>query len=133
MAYASAAELRTRYRQGLEGTDEFAEREDADLDQALAAASTEIDSWRPQGVVGAAGVAILRDKAMTLARMLVYQAQIVDPDHPIVREAMEVRDWLRRLASGSVHLPTDGTATAAPAAPTRTMVYGADWLTDYSL
>ena len=132
MPYASSAELRARYSQGLDGADEFAEREDADLDQALTAASTEIDSWRPQGVIGSAAVAILRDKAMTLARMLVYQAQTVDPDHPIVRDAMDVRDWLRRLATGTVHLPTDGTATAAPAAPTRTMVYDADWLTDYS-
>jgi len=127
MAYATAAELRTRYRQGLDGIDEFAEREDADLTQALEAASTEIDSWRPQGSVGTAALAVLRDRALTLARMLVYRAQVVDPDHPIVRDAMDVRDWLRRLAAGTVHLPTDATSAASPAAHARTMVYGDDW------
>ena len=133
MAYASAPELRARYRQGLDGIDEFAEREDADLPQSLAAASAEIDSWRPQGTLGAAAMEVLRDKAMVLARLLIYQAQTIDPEHPIVREATEVRAWLRRLSTGAVHLPTDGIASTTLAAPTRTMVYDAAWDAKYTL
>lgn len=125
MAYATASELRDRYRTGETGTDEFELRSDGDLEQALAAASAEIDSYRPQGDLSPEGLDILRDKAMTLARMLAYQDQPLDDAHPVVRDGKSVRGWLVLLARGAVQLPVaDGlSAPRAPAAPTRTLTY----------
>lgn len=129
MAYATPAELRARYRKGLDSDqDEFALREDADLAQALEAASSEIDSYRPQGgPVSVVAASILRDKAMALARMLLYQDQNIEEGHPIVREALAVRAWLMLLGRGTIRLPADAETPSAPAAPTRTMVYSDDW------
>ena len=117
MSYATAAELRTRFKVGLD-RDEFALRDDADLEQALAAATAEIDSWRPAGALSDAATAILRDRCLILARLVAHQDQALDDAHPIVRDAREVRAWLRALAAGTVGLPA-GTDTAGGT--------GADW------
>lgn len=111
MPYASATELRQRYRRGLD-RDEFAHLDDADIDQALSAASAEIDSWRPAGTFSVAAAAIIADKTLTLARMLAHQDSPLDDSHPVVRDAMEVRAWLKALAAGRVSLPADTTAAA---------------------
>jgi phage gp36-like protein len=115
MAYATAAELRERYRQGID-TDEFTEREDGELDLALQAAADEIDSYRPAGELTAAATAILRDKSLTLARMLAHQDAALDLVHPIVRDAQAVRDWLLLLARGVVHLPQADAASGGSGA-----------------
>ncbi|MEY2686292.1 MAG: hypothetical protein RL375_490 [Pseudomonadota bacterium] len=125
--YATAAELRTRFRVGLDA-DEFAHRDDADLEQSLIAASAEIDSWRPaSNLVTAANLAVLRDKALILARMMIHQDQALSDEHPVVRDAQEVRRWLRALAAGTVRLPDEAGVSGAPAAPIRKMVYGAEF------
>ena len=134
MAYASAIDLRNRYRQGVDGADEFALREDADLNQALIAASAEIDRWRPQGDLGAAALDVLRDVAMTLGRMIIHQDQALGDDHPIVREAREARAGLRSLASGTVRLPGNAATIVSPiAAAPRTLVYGDAWMARYEI
>lgn len=113
MSYATPAELRDRYRVGID-QDAFALRDDADLQAALDSASAEIDSWLPQGARSAAALAILRDKCLTLARMLLAQDQALDAAHPIVRDALAVRTWLR----AGLPLPTDAAdAAAGPQAP----------------
>ena len=136
MAYATATDLRDRYRRGLD-QDAFANLDDADLDQALVAASSEIDSWRPQAAdLGAAALAVLRDKTLTLARMHAYQDQALDDAHPIIRDAKEVRDWLKALSRGAVHLPVDGVGAdtdlapspAAPQVSAPAERFGADFL-----
>jgi phage gp36-like protein len=135
MAYATPDALRARYRTGIT-EDEFALRDDADLEQALSAASAEIDSWRPAGVVSGAGAVVLSAKCMTLARMLVHQDQALDEAHPIVRDGREVRSWLRALAAGTVRLPADtadaGAAQRVAVIP-RELTYGADFLTKYTM
>lgn len=122
MAYATAAELRLRYTVDM---DEFESREDAMLDRALAAASAEIDSWRPPGTPGTAALAVLTDKALTLGRMLVYQNEALDDGHPIVREGLAVRAWLRALAAGTVQLPIDpvNADSGSVVVPRRTLVF----------
>ncbi len=132
--YATAIDLRSRYRRGVDGTDEFSLREDADLDQALVAASAEIDRWCPSGVLGAAALVVLRDVALTLGRMIIYQDQALGDDHPIVRDAKEARAWLRALASGLVRLPGDDAAGFSPnAAPTRAMLYDSTFTSQYRI
>lgn len=134
MAYATAAELRERYRQGLAGVDEFAHRDDADLDQALTAASAEIDSWRPLGAVSLAAAAVLKDKCLILARMLIHQDEALGDDHPVVRDGLEVRRWLRALAAGTVQLPIDeGETPVSPRVIERTLVYDDTWLARYTV
>lgn len=134
MAYATAADLRDRYRQGIDGSDEFAFREDADLDQALAAASAEIDRWRPPGDIGAAAMAVLRDVAMTLGRMVAHQDQALSEDHPAIRDAKEARTWLRALAAGTVRLPGNAAIVISPvAASQRTMVYDDAWMARFEI
>lgn len=133
MAYANAAELRARYRVGID-RDEFAARDDADLTQALAAASAEVDSWRPPGTPGIAARAILAEKTLTLGRMLVYQDQALDESHPVVRDGLAVRAWLRALAAGAVQLPADAEEVSSTVvAPTRPLVFGAAFDTRYTL
>jgi phage gp36-like protein len=109
--YATASALRARYRQGLDGVDEFAHREDADLEAALTAASAEIDRWRPEGAIGAAAAAVLSDVCVTLARLLAHQDQALAAEHPIVREAREARAWLKALAEGRVRLPAESASS----------------------
>jgi phage gp36-like protein len=137
MAYAVAAELRARYRQGIAGIDELANRTDADLNQALVAASAEIDRWRPAGELGADASAVLRDVCLILGRMLAHQDEALGEDHPIVRDAIAARAWLRALAAGSVRLPVDEVAAdgsgGASAAPVRVMVYDDAWSARYML
>ena len=140
MPYASVAELRARYAREAD-YDEFSHHSDAHLGQALAAASQEIDSWRPPGALGALDTPILAEKALTLARMLAHQdGPILDPGHPIVRDGLAVRDWLKALAAGRVRLPggTDqsgqtiaSAGAVATGAPAR--VYDAAWLEQYQL
>lgn len=105
MSYATPIELRDRYRQGALLTDEFALRLDTDLVRALQAAADEIDSYRPQGELATEATAILRDKSLTLARMLLHQDEALGPEHPIIRDAEAVRAWLLLLARGTVRLP----------------------------
>jgi phage gp36-like protein len=136
MAYATPSDLRDRYRQG--ENDEFSTLTDSDLDAYLGAASAEIDSWRPAGVVvNDAAAAVLKDKALTLARLLTYSQVALEDTYPAVREANEVRAWLRALSAGDVAFPgSDAGSDAgsiAPAATTRTITYDADWLASYTL
>lgn len=133
MAYATAAELRSRYLQGPAGVDEFATRDDVDLDQALTAASAEIDSWRPLGLVSLAAADVLKDKCLILARMVIHQEEALDESHPIVRDAIEVRRWLRALAAGTVQLPGDDESAGAVRSAARTLVYDDAWLARYTL
>lgn len=131
--YATPDQLRTRYLTGEDEVDEFALRTDDDLTQALTAATAEIDSYRPAGALSDAALAILADKCLILARLLINQDQALDDAHPIVRDAKQVRHWLDLVARQIVRLPRDDTATisAAIAAPTRTMTYGADFVAGY--
>lgn len=108
MPYATVAELRARYTR--DGQDPFAEYADADLAQALASASAEIDSWCPQITLGTAALAVLNDKCLTMSRLAVYGDSALDATHPIVRDALAVRDWLKALSRGQVLLPADATA-----------------------
>ena len=135
MPYATAAALRTRYRRG--DLDEFAAVADADLDQALTAASDEIDTWRPAGELGTAALAVLAGQCLPLARLHVYGDSALDPSHPIVREALAVRAWLKALAAGQVCLPSEPDGTAATATQTPQVsapaeVFGADFLRRYA-
>ncbi|MFZ1574443.1 MAG: hypothetical protein WAT36_04250, partial [Chromatiaceae bacterium] len=101
MSYASPAELRARFAQDRDPErDEFLTHSDAHLAAALTAASAEIDSWRPAGDLGTAARAVLHDKCLTLARLLVHQDQPLEELHPIVREGLAVRAWLKALANG---------------------------------
>jgi phage gp36-like protein len=113
MPYATPAELRARYAQDLD-RDEFALHSDAQLGEALAAAGAEIDAWRPPGRLGTAALAVLRHQCLTLARMLAHQDQPLDAVHPIVREGLAVREWLRALAVGKVALPAAADESAPP-------------------
>lgn len=133
MAYATAAQLRARYLQASAGVDEFAAHDDAHLDRALAAATAEIDSWRPPGTLSDAATTILTDKCLTMARMIAQQDAALDETHPIVREALAVRDWLKALAAGRVSLPADdaGNPPAAPQVSAPPAVFGADFLARY--
>lgn len=133
MSYATAEQLRDRYRQGIDG-DEFAARDDADLEQALAAAAEEIDSWRPAGSLSAADLDVLRGKALPLARAYVYKDHALDPTHPVISDAAAARAWLRALAAGFVRLPSAQVATATEASPASPQVsapeevFGADFI-----
>lgn len=130
--YATAAEIRTRYQRS--GVDEFASFSDADLTQSLTAASAEIDSYRPAGGLSVTAEGVLRDKALTLARMLAHQDQALDDTHPIVRDGLAVRDWLNLLARGIISLPadvTDDVSTSSIAASTRTMTLDSALWGDY--
>lgn len=127
--YATASELRARYRRGDDRIDEFELRTDGDLTAALAAAGAEIDSYRPAGALSVAATAVLRDKCLTLARMLVHQDEALSEEHPIVRDGKAVRAWLVLLAKRIVLLPADVAAdeTDPPpvyAAPVRTLALG---------
>ena len=113
MTWATVAELRARF-----GT-EFDSRADEDLSPALDAASLEIDSERPPRPVSAAGARVLKEKCLILARLHLYPDQALDDTHPVVREALGVRGWLKRLASGAVVLPSDQAEVAAES--------GAEW------
>ncbi|WP_295579438.1 hypothetical protein [uncultured Lamprocystis sp.] len=122
----------------MDSADEFTLRTDADLSAALESAASEIDRWRPAGLLSAAATAVLRDVSMTLARMLIHQDQALDVAHPIVREALEARAWLRALAAGTVRLPDDATTDAATATTTTrtgspTRVYGDCFVAQYDL
>ena len=134
MSYAVAAELRARYAQD-PLRDEFAAHADAHLDQALAAASAEIDSWRPPVALGVAATAVLKDKCLTLARMLAHQDQPLEASHPIVREGLAVRAWLKALSAGAVRLPADPDAAAGgsggPQASAPAPTFDAATLADY--
>ncbi len=131
--YATPEQLRTRYRTGDGEVDEFALRTDDDLEQALTAASAEIDSYRPAGTLSAAALAILADKCLILARMLLHSDQALGDDYPVVRDAKQVRRWLDLLARQAVRLPVDA-ATAAPTATvagTRALVYAEGFAAGY--
>jgi phage gp36-like protein len=133
MSYATVAELRARYLQ--EGTDPFASRSDAELGQALDGASGEIDSWRPQGEPSAAALMVLKDKCLTLARLLAYPDAALDETHPIVREALAVRAWLRALSTGAVQLPSSDVAASGPTAPqvaAPAVVFGSAWASRFN-
>lgn len=137
MAYATVAELRGRYA-GADSADggELDLYSDEAVQQALDDASAEIDSWRPQGTPSAEGLAVLKGKCMTLARLLVHQDQPLGELHPIVRDGREVRAWLRALASGQVSLPSGDSAAAAAAAPrvsAPTEAFGDDFLTRHGV
>jgi phage gp36-like protein len=135
MAYATAQQMRDRYRQGIGGIDEFALNEDSDLEQAIAEASSEVDRWRPAGDLTLESIAIVRDVVLSIARMLAHRDHALGDEHPIVRDAAESRAWLRALADGKVVLSIedDGSPTGAIAAIPRTMIYGADWASKYDL
>ena len=105
MSYATPDQLRARFRKGID-QDEFALRDDADLQQALDAATNEIDSYRPAGVPAPEALVVLADKCLMLARMLVNQDQALGAEHPIVRDGNRVLGWLKDLSRGAVHLPT---------------------------
>lgn len=133
MAYATAADLRLRYTID---SDEFELRDDESLDRALLAASDEIDSWRPPGTLGIAALDVIKDKTLTLGRMLVYQNEALDGSHPIVRDGMAVRAWLRALAAGTVQLPIDATAdgiTGTVVTHTRSFIYDSAFDSRYLL
>ncbi|AUB81451.1 phage protein Gp36 family protein [Candidatus Thiodictyon syntrophicum] len=117
MVYATPVELRARYLVGLD-QDEFALRDDANLEQALAAAAAEIDGYRLPGTPSPAALLILKDKCLTLARMLVNQDQALSAEHPIVRDGLRVFTWLKDLSRGVVKLP---------AADAEDVGGGADW------
>jgi phage gp36-like protein len=135
VTYATPLELRDRYRR--DDVDEFAHIGDTDLAQALVAASAEVDSWLPGGDLSSEDTAVIKDKALTLARMLAHQDSALSVEHPIVRDAKEVRDWLKALAAGRVKLPsyrpeaTQGGSSIA--APTREMVYDTALWSTYRL
>lgn len=134
MAYTTASALRERYRRGLDG-DEFAGRDDADLEQAIAAASAEIDRWRPAGALTAADLAVLADVALPLARQAMYKESALDSTHPIVVDAANARAWLRALAAGTVRLPSSLVAgdavPATPATDAPDSVFGPDFVRRY--
>ncbi len=99
---------------------------DAHLSAALTAASAEIDSWRRPGSLSTDALAIVRDKCMVLARMLAHQDHALDDVHPIVRDGLAVRDWLRAVAAGRVLLDPEassGLTGGHPVATTRTLTY----------
>lgn len=126
--YATADQLRDRYRSGPGGVDEFTLREDADLAAALTAASAEIDRWRPQGTLSADALVVLQGVCVALARMLLHQDQALSVEHPIVRDAKEARDWLRALAAGTIRLPGGASTVISPnAAGTRAMAFDEAW------
>lgn len=133
-AYATPADLRARYAQD-EQRDEFAQHTDAHLAAALHAASAEIDSWRPSGELSTAARAVLAVKCLTLARMIVHQDHDLDATHPIVRDGLAVRDWLKAVAARRVALPSDVTTPATevglPAVSGPARVFGADLLGRY--
>lgn len=125
MAYASVAELRERYAQDV-NRDEFGHHTDEHLAQALRAASAEIDSWRRPGSLGPAAAAIVHDKCLALARMLAHQDHPLDAVHPIVRDGVAVRDWLRAVAAGRVLLEPEessGVVSGHPVASSRKLIY----------
>jgi len=133
MPYATVTELRTRYTR--DGQDPFADYDDADLAQALAGASGEIDSWRPQGELSTAALVVLKDKCLTLARLLVYADAALNETHPIVREALAVRAWLRALSTGAVQLPSSDVAASGPTAPqvaAPAVVFGSAWASRFN-
>lgn len=138
MVYATATQLRARYRRSLDDADEFAAHDDAHLERALAAAASELDSWRPAGVLSDAATAVLTDKCLTLARLHAHQDAALDESHPIVREALAVRDWLKALAAGRVVLPAadavalPASGLSAPVVTAPAVVFGADWAERYS-
>jgi phage gp36-like protein len=125
--YGTAQALRDRFRTGID-RDDFARLDDADLEQALTSASSEINSWVPGGAaLTPEDITVLTDKALVLARMLAHHDSALSQEHPIVRDAMAVRTWLKALARGAVKLPsdrdTDATGAATIAAGTRSMRY----------
>lgn len=123
MAYATASELRTRYLQGADLVDEFVTLEDADLTRALESASQEIDSYIPSVVITPRHLDILKDKCLTLGRMLAYTGQALDDTTPIVRDALSVRSWLVLWSTGKIVIP-DEVSTVLPgeSIPVRTAV-----------
>ena len=114
MSYATPTELRERFMR--EMTDEFVTRPDAELQQALDAASREIDSYRPAGTLSTAAAGVLTEQCLVLARLLVHNDAALDGSHPIVRDARAVREWLRDLARGTARLPDDTDASAGSGA-----------------
>jgi phage gp36-like protein len=111
MPYATPTELRARFTR--DEDDEFAALADSELLTALEAATAEIDSYRPAAELSAAGTAVLKEKCLVLARMLVHRDAALEAIHPIVRDARAVRDWLRDLAAGRARLPAgDGSGTS---------------------
>lgn len=134
MPYATPDDLRARYLRN--GADDLALRADEDLAQALGAASREIDSYLPVTDLSDAARAILQDKCLTLARLLIHQNDALDDAHPIVRDGKEVRAWLKLLARGAVTLPGEAGEPITPAgiaAGTRPLVYDAAFAARYAL
>lgn len=135
MSYATVMQLRDRFTRN--GDDEFALREDEELALALTAASSEIDSYRPAGPLSVAAADILREKCLTLARMLAHQDEALDDAHPIVRDAKSVRHWLDLLARKQIELPVDVApgepAPSGYAAPVRTLTLGAAFEAAYQV
>jgi hypothetical protein len=122
--YATPLDLRDRFRRGIDG-DEFALLSDEDLAGALTGASSEIDSWRKPGVLGIDALLILKEKCLILARLLANKDQALDSSHPVVRDAQEVRAWLKALLRNPELLPSaENTAVGTIAAPTIDLVYG---------
>ena len=110
MSYATPEQLRAAT--GVE----FELRTDEVLQAALDAATTEIDSYRPAGELAPEALPVLRHHCQVLGRLNLYRDQALDATHPVVREAIETRRWLRLLAGGQVALPQGDDTTGGTGA-----------------
>lgn len=111
MFYGTIADFRLAFASGEDDEDdEFITRTDAYLEEALESASAEIDSYLPRTQLSAQAILIVTRKCYLLARLFVYKDQALDQTHPVIREAENVRKWLRYLSQGTVTLPGDDLA-----------------------
>lgn len=105
MIYGTIAAFRATFTSS--GVDEFVTRSDEDLQEALGAASAELDSYIATPILSEKALDVLTRKCYFLARLFVYKDQALDVTHPVVREAENVRRWLRYFSEGRVSLPGD--------------------------
>lgn len=125
MSYATVQQFRDRY----EAVPGFTALADSAVQQALDAATVELDGYLPRGQWTDETLAILAHRSLPLARMVLYADETLSEEHQAVRDAEAVRSWLRLVAAGSIQLATEEETThAAPVVKARDPVF-ASWET----